>query len=433
METKLCLLTEIALKDKGFKFTNLVHMLNVEGLKGCFYLLKRGKACGVDGVTFEEYEESLERNLEDLVARMKRFSYRPQPVRRVYIAKSNGKQRPLGIPSLEDKIVQMGIARILTAIYEADFLANSYGFRPGRSCHDALKRLDTILMRYPINHVIDADIKSFFDRVDHAWLLRCLRERIRDEKLLRYIVRFLKAGVMEAGNRYSTEQGTPQGGIISPILANIYLHYVLDLWVEKRIKRNYRGQVMLVRYADDSVLCVQYKAEAERLVVSLQKRLSKFGLELSEEKTKVIGFGRYAVENAKKQGQRVGTFDFLGFTHFCEKTRKGKFKVGRVTDRKRFRVKIKEMNQWLKMIRNALPPKQWWPILCAKLRGHFQYYGVSGNYCGINRFYYLTLRLVYKWLNRRSQKKSYNWKSFLDYITRFPLPRPRIFHILYSY
>ncbi len=243
----------------------------------------------------------------------------------------------------------------------------------------------------------------------------------------------MKSGVMEDGNRYSTEQGTPQGGIISPILANIYLHYVLDLWVEKMIKREYRGQVMLVRYADDSVLCVQYKAEAERLVAALQKRLSKFGLELSDDKTKVIGFGRYAVENAKKQGQRVGTFDFLGFTHFCDKTRKGKFKVGRVTDRKRFRVKIKEMNQWLKMSRNALPPKQWWPILCAKLRGHFQYYGVSGNYYGINRFYYVTLRLVYKWVNRRSQKKSYDWKSFLDYITRFPLPRPRIFHILYSY
>ena len=231
METKLSLISEIAEKDRKCKFNNLMHMLNVEGLKECFYLLKRDKASGVDKVTFAEYEKGLGTNLPNLVERMKRFSYRPQPVRRVYIPKSNGKQRPLGIPALEDKIVQMGIARILVAIYEVDFVDFSYGFRPRKNCHDALDRIDKIIMQNPINHVIDADIKGFFDNVNNDWMVRCLKERISDKSLLRYIVRFLKAGVMEEGKWYETEQGTPQGGIISPVLANIYLHYVLDLWV----------------------------------------------------------------------------------------------------------------------------------------------------------------------------------------------------------
>jgi group II intron reverse transcriptase/maturase len=338
----------------------------------------------------------------------------------------------LGIPAIEDKIVQMGIARILTAIYEADFLDFSYGFRPGRSCHDALDRLDKIIMKHPINHVIDADIKGFFDNVNHDWLLRCLQERISDKKLLRYIVRFLKAGVMEEGKWQMTDKGTPQGGIISPILANIYLHYVLDLWVERVVKHQSRGMIAMVRYADDFVICVQYKDEAEWLLVELRKRLEKFGLELAVDKTKIIGFGRFAVENASNKGQRAGTFNFLGFTHFCDKTRAGKFKVGRTTDRKRFRAKMKEMNNWLKSIRNLVPVKDWWPILCAKLRGHFQYYGVSGNFRGIERFYYLTKRLIFKWINRRSQKKSFNWERFQEYVIKYPLPIPKIYHDLYT-
>lgn len=432
METKLNLIAAMAVKDGKCKFNNLIHLLNKDGLKECFYQLKKGRAAGVDDVTFEEYEQHLDANLEVLVARMKRFSYRPQAVRRVYIPKANGKLRPLGIPTIEDKIVQMGIARILTAIYEADFLDFSYGFRPGRSCHDALDRLDKVIMKHPINHVIDADIKGFFDNVDHDWLLRCLKERISDKKLLRYIVRFLKAGVMEEGEWHVTDKGTPQGGIISPILANIYLHYVLDLWIDKVIKRQSRGIVLIVRYADDFVICVQYKDEAERILIELRKRLEKFGLELAVDKTKIIGFGRFAVENATNKGQRAGTFNFLGFTHFCDKTRTGKFKVGRATDRKRFRAKMKEMKIWLKSVRNTAPVKDWWSILCAKLRGHFQYYGVSGNYRGIKRFYYLTMRLVLKWLNRRSQKKSFNWERFQEYVTRYPLPQPKIYHNLYT-
>jgi group II intron reverse transcriptase/maturase len=432
METKLNLIAAIAVKDGKCKFNNLIHLLNKDGLKECFYQLKKGRAAGVDDVTFEEYEQHLDANLADLLARMKRFSYRPQAVRRVYIPKANGKLRPLGIPAIEDKIVQMGIARILTAIYEADFLDFSYGFRPKRSCHDALDRLDKVIMKHPINHVIDADIKGFFDNVNHDWLLRCLRERISDKKLLRYIVRFLKAGVMEEGKWQVTDKGTPQGGIISPILANIYLHYVLDLWIERVIKRQSRGIVMIVRYADDFVICVQYKEEAERILIELRKRLEKFGLELAVDKTKIIGFGRFAVENATKKGQRAGTFNFLGFTHFCDKTRTWKFKVGRTTDQKRFRAKMKQMKIWLKSVRNTAPVKDWWPILCAKLRGHFQYYGVSGNYRGIKRFYYLTVRLVLKWLNRRSQKKSFNWERYLSYLAKYPLPKPKVYHNLYT-
>jgi len=427
---------EIAVKDRKHKFNNLIHMLNEVGLKECFYLLKKGKAPGIDGVTFAQYEENLDVNLRDLVYRMKRFSYRPQSVRRVYIPKANGKLRPLGIPALEDKIVQMGIARILTAIYEADFVDFSYGFRPGKNCHQALDRVDKIIMRNPINHVIDADIKGFFDNVNHSWLMRCLEERISDSKLLRYIVRFLKAGVMEEGKWSETEQGTPQGGIISPILANIYLHYVLDLWLSKVIKGRSRGIVEMVRYADDFIIFVQYQDEAERILIELRERLAKFSLELAADKTKIIGFGRFAAENARKKGHSAGTFNFLGFTHFCDKTRTGKFKVGRTTDRRKFTAKLKSMKDWLKAIRNITAAKEWWPTLRAKLSGHFRYFGVSGNYHGIKRFYFLTIRLVFKWFNRRSQKKCYNWERFTKYLLRYPLPKPKIYHnfyTLYSY
>jgi RNA-directed DNA polymerase len=433
VETKLRLITEMAAKDRECKFSNLIHLLNVANLRDCFYQLKRDKASGIDGVSFSEYETNLETNLITLVARMKQYSYRPQAVRRTYIPKANGKLRPLGIPCIEDKVVQKAIARILTAIYEVDFMDFSYGFRPNRGCHDAIKRLHEVLMRHRINHIVDADIKGFFDNVDQQWLMRCLEERIGDKGLLRYIKRFLKAGVMEEGKWQETEKGTPQGGIISPILANIYLHYVLDLWLVKAVQPRCRGEVVMVRYADDFVIGVQYRDEAEQILVVLKQRLHKFGLELAMDKTKVIEFGRYAADNARERGQKAETFSFLGFTHYCGKTRKGKFKVGRTTDRKRFRAKIKEMSTWLKQVRNTAHIKEWWPILSAKLSGHFQYYGVSENYRGIRRFYFLAIRLVMKWLNRRSQKMSTNWEQFLRYLKRYQLPRPKISFSLYPY
>jgi len=405
----------------------------VANLKECFYLLKKDKATGTDGISFEEYEQNLTQNLEKLVFRMKQFSYRPQPVKRVYIPKSNGKRRPLGIAALEDKIVQMCITRILVAIYENDFVDSSYGFRPKRSCHDALLSLNQMIMENPVNHVIDADIKGFFDNVSHKWMRRCLEERIGDKNFLRLIVRFLKSGIIEQGKYFDTEKGTPQGGILSPVLANIYLHYVLDLWIERSVKRETDGYVGFVRYADDFIICVQYKEDSRNILDGLMKRLMKFDLELSMEKTKVIEFGRYATENAKVKGKKPKSFDFLGFAHFCDKTRKGAFKVGRKTSRKKFSQKAREMNQWLKSVRNVAKPMEWWKILSAKLRGHFQYYGVSGNYRGIMKYYTLTIRLIYKWLNRRSQKNSFNWDGFNKYLQRHPLPKPKIHHNFYTW
>ena len=259
METKLNLISEIARKDRKCKFNNLAHNLNVTTLKECFYLLKKNKAPGIDGVRFDEYEQNLTQNLENLVFRMKQFSYRPQPVKRVYIPKSKGKRRLIGIPALEDKIVQMCITRLLVAIYENDFVDSSYGFRPKRSCHDALLSLNQMIMENPVNYVIDADIKGFFDNVNHKWMRRCLEERIADKNFLRLIVRFLKSGIIEQGKYFDTEKGTPQGGILSPVLANIYLHYVLDLWIERSVKRETDGYVGFVRYADDFIICVQYR------------------------------------------------------------------------------------------------------------------------------------------------------------------------------
>ncbi|RLF43753.1 MAG: group II intron reverse transcriptase/maturase, partial [Thermoplasmata archaeon] len=424
METKLNLITEMTQKDKKCKFNNLAHLLNVPNLKECFYMLKQGKASGIDGVSYKAYEVNLESNLIELVKRMKSFSYRPQPVKRVYIPKSNGKLRPLGIMAIEDKVVQMGMTRILNAIYEEDFLDNSYGFRPNRNCHDALDRLDKNIMKNPVNYIIEADIKGFFDNVNQQLLMKCLEVRISDKNFLRLIVRFLKSGIIEDGRFYKTEVGTPQGGILSPVFANIYLHYVLDVWFEKKVKREVKGYIDIVRYADDFIICVQHRDEANKILIRLRQRLKECELELAEEKTRIIEFGKYAKVNAERKGERPKTFNFLGFTHYIDKTRKGRFKVGRKTERKKFKEKKKAMNIWLKSMRNATKVKNWWQKLRAKLRGHFRYYGVSGNFRGIQRFYYQVIKLVFKWLNRRSQKKSFNWDQFKKYLQRYPLPEP---------
>jgi group II intron reverse transcriptase/maturase len=432
MQTKLNLISEIAKRDSESCNNNLAYLLSAKNLEECFGLLNKGKAAGVDGVNLKDYEVNLKSNLDILVTRMKNQAYKPQPVRRTFIPKADGKLRPLGIPSIEDKIVQKGIARILNAIYENDFLDFSYGFRPNRSCHHALEKLDKVIGSQPINHIIDADIKGFFDNVDHAWLMKFLEVRIGDPNFLRLIKRFLKNGYMEEGIVYDTEMGTPQGGIISPILANIYLHYVLDLWIEKAVKPNCRGVVEVIRYADDFVICIQYKDDAEKILRALKDRLKKFNLELAEEKTRLVEFGRFAKQNANVKGQSPATFNFLGLTHFIDKTRKGKFKLGRKTDRKKLKTKLVAMNTWLKSIRNLVILKEIWKTLKAKLRGHYQYYGVSGNYKSISQFYFLTLKMVYKWINRRSQKKSFNWETFTNYIKRYELPRPRICHNFYS-
>jgi RNA-directed DNA polymerase len=429
---KLALISERARKKPRYQFTCLAHLLNAEFLKECYYKLGRDRASGIDGVSWTEYGEHLDENLNNLVARMKAKRYKPQPAKRVYIPKNEREKRPLGLPALEDKIVQKGIVRILEAIYEADFLDCTYGFRPQRNCHQAINAVDKTIMTRPINYVIEADIKGCFDNVSHKWMMEFLQVRIKDPSFLLLIRRFLKAGYFEAGRIVATKQGTPQGGNLSPMLSNIFLHYVLDLWFEKKVKPQTRGVCRLVRYADDFICMVQYADDARHIEQALRERFAKFDLELHPEKTRVISFGRYERENAKRQNRRASTFDFLGFTHFCGESRKGKFIVGRKTSRKKFRKKCREMNNWLRKIRNYKKVREWWPVLRAKLRGHYQYYGVSGNMRLLKRFYSLTLRMTLKWLNRRSQRKSFSWKSFIAYLKHYPLPRPRIAHNLYT-
>lgn len=432
LSTKLSSLTSRAKENPKYKLTSVTNMLMTEDfLRGCFWRLKRDKSPGIDRVTVEEYGSRLGDNLKDLVKRLRSWEYRPQPVKRVYIPKADGTKRGLGIPAVEDKIVQMGITRILEAVFEIDFQDVSFGFRPKRNCHQALNALDKAIMLKPVNCVVDMDIKKFFDTIDHKWLMRCLRQRITDRSLLRLIGRFLTTGVMEEGNLLEVDKGTPQGGIISPILANIYLHYVLDLWFEKIAKKELRGYAQLIRFADDFVVMFQSKYEADKFAEKLKQRLSKFGLRVAEDKSKVIEFGRYVWQRAQREKAQIGTFDFLGFTHYCDKTLRGGFKLGRKTSRTKYIQKVKAMNQWLKKIRNQVKLIEWWGILKRKLIGHYNYYGLSGNYEALVKFYRLAMRLAYKWINRRSQRKSFSYARYRRFMRYSPLPKPKIYHSIY--
>lgn len=430
--TKLSSLTALAQGNPQMRFTSLAHLLTVDFLKGCFRELKKNKASGVDGVTVREYGADLEDNLKDLVERLRAKRYRPQPVRRVYIPKPKGGKRPLGIPTVEDKLVQMALKKILEAIFEVDFVDVSFGFRPNRNCHQALDVLDKAVMTKPVNYIVDMDIEKFFDTVDHEWLMRFLRMRIADSSILRLIGRFLRAGVMEEGRYYQVDRGTPQGGVLSPLLANIYLHFCLDLWFEKRVKKENHGFCQLIRYADDFVVCFQKAAEARAFGDRLKERLNKFGLKVSEEKSRILPFGRYPYYSAQEKGRKLATFDFLGFTHYCTKTRRGYFRLGRKTSKAKFRQRIKELNQWLKDVRNQVELKQWWGVLRLKLMGHFRYYGISGNMAELRAFYKRAVRLAFKWINRRSQKRSYNWAQFHRFLQFNPLPVPKIYHLTYT-
>jgi group II intron reverse transcriptase/maturase len=429
---KLTLISKRAHEEPKCQFTSLAHLLNKDYLKACYAKLGRDRACGVDNVTWKEYGQELDVNLESLVSRLKSRKYRPLPAKRVYIPKNEHEKRPLGLPALEDKIVQKGIAGILEAIYEVDFLDCSYGFRPRQGCHQAINAVDKTIMTKPINHVIEADIKGCFDNISHEWLMKFLGVRIKDPSLLIIIRRILKAGYLEADMKVATEQGTPQGGNLSPLLCNVFLHYVLDLWFEKKIKPQVNGDAHLVRYADDFICMVRTVGAAREIEEMLKERFTKFDLELHPEKTCVLSFGRYERENAAKQNRRPNTFDFLGFTHYCDTSRRGKFMVNRKTSSKKFRQKCKDMNAWLKMIRDKAPAKDWWPTLASKLRGHYQYYGISGNMPALQRYHSRTLRLTRKWMNRRSQRGKYSWRQFWDYLEHYPLPEPRIVHNLYT-
>lgn len=428
---KLSLITGHARRDPDFQFTSLAHLLNTDYLRDCYNSLNRNRAVGIDNVSWEEYGRELEGNLEQLVGRLKRKKFKPMPAKRVYIPKNKTEKRPLGISALENKIVERGITWILESIYEEDFLDSSYGFRPNRNAHQALKELDSLIMYQPVNHIVEADIRGFFDNVSHEKLMEFIQIRIKDTTLLNLIKRFLKAGYIDDGVLVRTETGTPQGSILSPMLANIFLHYVLDTWFEETVKSHVKGFCEIVRYADDFVCVVRYAEDAKRIESGLHNRFNKYGLELHPTKSRNISFGRFERENAKGQKRRVNTFDFLGFTHYCGTSRKGKFKLSRKTSRKKYSAKCKEMNAWLKGIRNLIKTKDWWKILIVKLRGHFQYYGVSENYDGIARFYKFTIRMVKKWMDRRSQRKKMNWDSFNEYLKHYPLPKPKIVHRFY--
>jgi group II intron reverse transcriptase/maturase len=416
MSTKLMSLTLRARENPRGKFTSLAHLLNEEFLLECFKEIKRGKSPGIDGKTVEEYEDNLEGNIKNLIQRMKVKRYRPQPVKRVCIPEPDGSKRPSGIPTVEDRIVQMGIKKILEAIFEVDFVDVSYGFRPDRSCHNALAELNEIIMTEPVNYMVDMDIEKFFDTVDHCWLMECLRQRISDPNLLQLIDRFLNTGVIEEGKYLEIDRGTPQGGVLSPLLANIYLHYILDLWFEKVVKKQLVGYAKLIRYADDFIVCFQNDSEARKFSEMLKERFSKFGLKIAENKSRIIEFGRYAWYKAQRREKKLATFDFPGITHYCGKSREGKFRLGRETARKKYWQKIREMNRWLKDIRNSVELKLWWSKLEQKLRGHYQYYGIGGNMRAIGSFYHRTVKFACKWINRRSQKRSFNWTQFNNYL-----------------
>jgi len=375
----------------------------------------------------EGYAENLEDNIGKLEISLQNMAYIPKPVRRVYIPKANGKKRPLGIPSIEDKIVQSSIVKILENIYEQDFIESSYGFRPKRSCHSALRDVERTIDKEKANYVVDADIKGFFDNISHEWMIKFLEHRIADKRMIRTINRILKAGVMEEGLFQERDEGTPQGGIISPLLANIYLHYVLDLWFEKRYSRNCNGYTRLIRYADDFIVCFQYKIEAERFLEELKERLAKFDLEIEPTKTKIILFGRFARERMLiQENRKPETFDFLGFTHYCSTTRSGNAsRIKRMTSSKKFRAKIREFKDWLKNSR-TMPTADLLSLACIKVKGHIAYYGVTDNIRKVSLFVYEIRGLLFKWLNRRGKRRTYNWDEFGGVMERIKFPRPRI-------
>jgi group II intron reverse transcriptase/maturase len=420
METKLVKIAEIARKKPKETFTSLYHHLNEEMLTLCHKELDGNKSVGIDEVTKSEYELNMDDNIRELVKSLKQHSYKPKAVKRLYIPKGDGKQkRPLGISSYEDKIVQSGLDKILQIIYEPIFLEHCYGFRPNRSCHDALRKLNKILEHEKINYIVDADIKGFFNNVNHEWMIKFIELRVKDPNIIRLLNKLLKVGVMEYGVVEESEAGMPQGSIISPVLSNIYLHYVLDLWFEKRVVKQCRGHARIVRYADDYVCCFQYEADAKEFYEAQKERLAKFNLEIEESKTKIIPFGRFAAKGNE-------TFDFLGFTHYASKSKNGKFRVKRKTSQKKFRAKLREFKTWIKSVRNLFSINEIIESTKAKLRGHFQYYGITDNSGMLKEFKYHIEALLFKWLNRRSQRKSFSLDRFNLYLKMNPLPMPRI-------
>jgi len=403
------------------------HVYDISRLRRSFLRLKRDSAAGIDGKTWKEYGTNFEENLKNLSERLRKGSYKARAVKRTYIPKSDGRQRPLGIPALEDKIVQKSMVEVLNAVYEVDFLGFSYGFRPERNQHNALDAVVEAIEGRKVNWVLDVDIRGFFDAIDHEWLIRFIEHRIKDRRVIRHIRKWLNAGVMEDGQWNKTEKGTPQGGNISPLLANIYLHYVFDLWANSWRNTKASGDVVMVRYADDIVMGFQYKHEAMRFLEELNDRFKKFNLEVHTEKTSLIEFGRYAVERRKERGEgKPDTFDFLGFTHMCSKSRKGKFTVLRKTSAKKLRNKLVELKKTMReRLHWSIPDLGTW--LKSVIVGHCRYYGVPWNGKSLTRFRSEIIRMWCRSLRRRSQKHRITWKR-MNRLAKKWLPSPFICH-----
>lgn len=417
MQTSLLGIAKKAANQKTYRFGNLIGMLTEENLRDSWQYIRKDAAYGVDRVSAEEYERNLEGNIHNLVQRLKRRSYRAKLIRRKWIPKGEGKFRPLGIPAVEDKLLQVAVARILGAIYEQDFLRCSYGYRPNIGAQDAVRKLTIKLQFGRYEHAVDADIKGFFDNLNHDWMIKMLEKRIDDSAFLWLIKKWLKAGVMEEdGQVIHPTTGSPQGGIVSPILSNIYLHYVLDLWFHRVVRTQCKGEACLIRYADDFVSAFEKEEEAERFHWMLGERLKKFGLELSAEKTRVIPFNRNHPES---------TFDFLGFEFRWGQDRQGKPHVTRQTSRKKFKQSIVRMTEWCQTNRN-LNRRKFFQRLGAKLRGYSNYYGVIGNGQRLGDFFHQAIRLAHKWRNRGNQRRSYNWQGFEDAMKTFKIPGAHI-------
>ena len=433
METKLERISQLSRENPDMVFTSIGHLINKDLLRKCHEAMDGGKAVGIDGVTKEEYGQNLDENLDGLVERLKRKAYKPQPARRVEIPKDNGKTRPLSIYCYEDKLVQAALKEVLEAVFEPLFPDTMMGFRPGRGCHQALRSLNFMIEKRLTHYVVDADIRGFFDNLDHEWIIQFIEKKIKDPNIIRLVRRMLKAGIMKDFQWEPSLTGSGQGSVCSPVIANIYMYYVLAWWFEMNVRPFMRGNSGLVIYADDFVACFQYKDEAEKFYRALIRRLGRFGLSLAEEKSRLIEFGWFAEENRRKRGEgKPETFDFLGFTHYCSKSRDGRFRVKRKTSRKKFTKKCKEMNQRIKKMRNC-ELSYIFKKLNETLVGYYHYYGITDNYDSLELFRRAIVRMLYKWLNRRSQRKSCNWEQFNDILAQHPLARPKIYVNIYQW
>ena len=428
-ETKLKRIAWLSQRDPLKQFNSLMHHYNDESLKACFNMLDGKKAVGCDGVGKAKYAERLDDNIKDLLERMKRMGYKPGVTRQVLIPKagSPGAKRTLGIANFEDKIFQKMTHKILESIYEPLFLNCSYGFRTGIGCHDAIKAVHQYLFRHEVKVVIDIDLANFFGTIDHKLMLNILQEKIKDKRFLRYIARMFKAGVLADGELSMSEEGVVQGSLCSPILANIFAHRVIDQWFEETVKAHCSGRVKLFRYCDDGIICCQFEKDAERIKKALEKRLAKYKLKLNKEKTKLVKFSK----RAYRQGRKQQAVDFLGFTFYLDYSRSGMVIPKVKTSGKRMRAKLKRVNEWSRSVRSRYRLIQIWETFCAKLQGHIGYYGVSFNVDCVNSFVDKAVKILYKWLNRRSQKKSFDWDKFKLFLRRYPPPRARVVHSLF--